>query len=137
MILYPPFIIGSTLCPALQIADSTLHLIDTSEVTEDNRDRATFLLVTPTFEYTDKELKSGVGGFRSKVDAFEAFLGFLSAAAESLKYHIATGCKGENEDLFPHHVNVWAAENQNKIDMICALLQDDYGNTNHRLIEEQ
>lgn len=136
MILHPPFIIGSTLCPALQIADATLHLLDVSVVSVDDRDRATFLLVTPTFEYTDKGLKSGVGGFRGSVDAFEAFLGFLSAAAESLKYHIVTGCKGDNEDLFPHHVNVWAASNHDEIDLVAASLQDEHGNINTSLIEE-
>lgn len=136
MILHAPFFIGATLGPALKIGDSTLHLLDASEVTEDNRDRATFLLVTPTFEYTDKELKSGVGGFRSSVDAFESFLVFLSAAAESLKYHIVTGCKGDNEDLFPHHVNVWAMQNHDEIDLAAASLQDENGNTNHHLIEE-
>lgn len=62
MKLHDPFIITSTLSPGLKIGDSVLHLLDASEVTEDNRDRAKFLLVTPDFEYEDDQLRSGVGG---------------------------------------------------------------------------
>ena len=116
MLLKPPFIITSTLSPGLKIGDSTLHLTDV-QAAEEGRDRATFLLVTPEFEYEDDQLKSGVGGFISTVAAFDAFLSFLGAAAESLRYRIVTGVKGENEDLFPHHVNVWAAFNKDAIEM--------------------
>ena len=135
MLLKPPFIVGSTLSPALKIGDSTLHLTDV-QVAEEGRDRATFLLVTPEFEYQDDQLRSGTGGFISTVAAFDAFLSFLSAAAESLRYRIVTGVKGENEDLFPHHVNVWAAYNKDAIEMtICEITNED-GSTNDSLIEE-
>lgn len=135
MLLKPPFIVGSTLSPALKIGDGTLHLTDV-QLAEQGRDQATFLLVTPEFEYVDDKLRSGVGGFQSTVGIFESFLSFLSAAAESLRYRIVTGVKGENEDLFPHHVNVWAAYNKDAIEMtICEITNED-GSTNDSLIEE-
>ena len=130
-----PFIIGSALSPALKIGDSTLHLTDV-QVAEEGRDRATFLLVTPEFEYEDDQLRSGVGGFRGTVGIFESFLSFLSAAAESLRYRIVTGVKGENEDLFPHHVSVWAAYNKDAIEMAIADITNEDGEPNESLIEE-
>lgn len=135
MLIKPPFIITSTLNPGLKIGDSTLHLTD-AQLAEEGRDRATFLLVTPEFEYQDDQLRSGVGGFISTVAAFDAFLSFLSAAAESLRYRIVTGVKGENEDLFPHHVNVWAAYNKDAIEMVICEITDEDGAPNESLIEE-
>ena len=81
-------------------------------------------------------LRSGVGGFISTVAAFDAFLSFLSAAAESLRYHIVTGVKRENEDLFPHHVSVWAAYNKDAIEMALCEITNEDGSTNDSLIEE-
>lgn len=135
MKLHDPFIITSTLSPGIKIGDGTLHLTDV-QVAEEGRDRATFLLVTPEFEYVDDQLRSGVGGFHNTVEVFEAFLSFLSAAAESLRYHIVIGVKGENEDLFPHHVNVWAAYNKDAIDMAICDITDEDGAPNESLIEE-
>lgn len=135
MKLHDPFIITSTLSPGIKIGDGTLHLTDV-QVAEEGRDRATFLLVTPEFEYVDDQLRSGVGGFHNTVEVFEAFLSFLSAAAESLRYHIVIGVKGENEDLFPHHVNVWAAYNKDAIDMAICDITDEDGAPNEALIEE-
>jgi len=135
MLLKPPFIITSTLSPGINIGDSTLHLTDV-HVSEEGRDRATFLLVTPEFEYEDDQLRSGTGGFISTVAAFDAFLSFLSAAGESLRYRIVTGVKGENEDLFPHHVNVWAAYNKDAIEMAICEITDEDGAPNESLIEE-
>ena len=135
MKLKPPFIITSTLSPGLKIGDSNLHLTDV-QVAEDGRDRATFLLVTPEFEYVDDQMRSGVGGFRGTVDIFESFLSFLGAAAEGLRHHIVTGVKGDNEDLFPHHVNVWAAYNNDEISMLRWSIIDEDGAPNESLIEE-
>ena len=135
MKLHSPFIIGSTLSPALKIGDSVLHLTDV-QLAEQGRDQATFLLVTPEFEYVDDKLRSCTGGFISTVAAFDAFLSFLSAAAESLRYRIVTGVKGENEDLFPHHVNVWAAYNKDAIEVAICEITDEDGYPNESLIEE-
>lgn len=136
MLLKSPFIITSTLSPGLKIGDSVLHLLDASEVTEDNRDRAKFLLVTPDFEYEDNELKSGVMGFWGTVGIFESFLGFIQAAIESAEYEMRTGLQGENTDLFPKHVVEWALEHKDAIEMAICDITDEDGAPNESLIEE-
>lgn len=135
MKLKSPLIITSTLSPGIKIGDSTLHLTDV-QLAEHGRDQATFLLVTPEFEYVDDKLRSGVGGFQSTVGIFESFLSFLDAAAEGLRHHIVTGVKGDNEDLFPRHVTVWAAYNKDAIEMAICDITDEYGAPNESLIEE-
>ena len=136
MLLKPPFIITSTLSPGLKIEDSTLHLINATEVSTDNRDIATFLLVTPEFEYEDKALMSGVGGFRSTVEIFDAFLSFLEAAAEAEEYEVRTGQKSDNSDLFPPHVSEWALLHKDEISAVHSEICNEDGSTNDSLIEE-
>ena len=133
--VYNPFIIGSTLSPALNIGDSTLHLTDV-QVAEEGRDRATFLLVTPEFEYVDDQLRSGVGGFISTVAAFDAFFSYLEAAAEAEEYGARTGVKSDNSDLFPPHVTEWALLNKEEIGMVHSEICNEDGSTNDSLIEE-
>lgn len=127
-VLHDPFIISSALAPALKIGEATLTLLET-EITDDNRDRAVFELQTPTFTHTDKELRSGIGGFPSAVEAFESYLSFLEAAAESYP-------DGENADLFPPHVVQWACENADEIGMARSDLCDENGHVLTNLIEE-
>lgn len=136
MKLKPPFIIGSTLSPALKIGDSTLHLLSASEVTVDNRNRAKFLLVTPEFEYEDNGLRSGVGGFQSTVSIFESFLGFMQAAIEAAEYEMRTGRESDNSGLFPKHVVEWALEHKDAIEMAICEITDEDGYPNESLIEE-
>ena len=135
MKLKPPFIITSTLSPGLKIGDSTLHLIDV-QLAEQGRDQATFLLVTPEFEYVDDKLRSGVGGFQSTVSIFESFLGFMQAACESAEYEERTGYHSENSDLFPKHIVEWALEHKDAIDMAICEITDEDGYPNESLIEE-
>lgn len=134
-LLKSPFIITSTLSPGLKIGDSTLHLTDV-QVAEEGRDRATFLLVTPEFEYQDDKLKSGVMGFISTVAAFDAFLSFLEAAAEAEEYEVRTGMKSDNSDLFPAHVMEWALLNKDEISIVHSDICNEDGSTNDSLIEE-
>lgn len=135
MKLHSPFIIGSTLSPALKIGDSTLHLTDV-QLSEQGRDQATFLLVTPEFEHVDDKLRSGVGGFQSTVSIFESFLGFMQAACESAEYEERTGYQSENSDLFPKHIVEWALEHKDAIDMAICEITDEDGYPNESLIEE-
>ena len=135
MLIKPPFIIGSTLTPALKIGDSTLHLTDV-QVAEDGRDRATFLLVTPEFEYQNDQLHSGVGGFISTVDTFKTLLSFLKAAAEIEEYEVRTGEESDNSDLFPRRVSGWALLNKDEISMVRRDICNEDGSTNDSLIEE-
>lgn len=130
-----PFIIGSTLSPALKIGDSTLHLTDV-QFAEEGRDRATFLLVTPEFEYRDDQLRSGVGGFISTVAAFDTLLSFLEAAAEAEEYEVRTGEELDDSDLFPPHVTEWALLNKDEIRTVHRDICNEDGSTNDSLIEE-
>lgn len=132
MKLSAPFIISSALCPALKIGDATLSLVGANATTE-GRDKAEFELRTPTFTHTDDTLQSGVGGFRSFVEIFEAYLSFMSACGESLKYY---GEDGENASIFPPNVAQWCAENLDEIDMVRSEICDADGNPNVSLIEE-
>ena len=135
MKLHSPFIIGSTLSPALKIGDSTLHLTDV-QLAEQGRDQATFLLVTPEFEYVDDQLRSGVGGFISTVAAFDAFLSYLEAAAEAEEYEVRTGMKSDNSGLFPPYVTEWALLNKDETSMVHSEICNEDGSTNDSLIEE-
>lgn len=132
MLLKPPFMISSALCPALKIGDATLSLLDTT-ITPANRDQARFELRTPTFTHTDDTLQSGVGGFRSFVEIFKTYLCFMSACGESLKYY---GDDGENASIFPPNVAQWCAENLDEIDRVWGDITDADGNPNVSLIEE-
>ena len=133
--LHKPFIIGSTLSPALKIGDSTLHLTDV-QFAEQGRDQATFLLVTPEFEYEDDQLRSGSGGFISIVAAFDTFLSFLEAAAEAEEYEVRTGEELDDSDLFPPHVTEWALLNKDEISTVHSEICNEDGSTNDSLIEE-
>lgn len=136
MLLKSPFIIGSTLSPALKIGDSTLHLLSASEVTVDNRNRAKFLLVTPEFEYEDNDLRSGVMGFWGTVGIFESFLSFMQAAIEAAEYEMRTGRESDNAGLFPKHIVEWALEHKDAIEMAICDITDEDGYPNESLIEE-
>lgn len=136
MILHNPFFIGSTLSPALKIGDSVLHLVGTEYEIESNRDVAQFLLETPEFDYSDSEMRSGVGGFHSTVDIFESFLSFLAAAAERAEYEVRTGLSDGDGLMFPAKVTEWALLNKDEIDMASSSICDDFGNAVTSLIEE-
>ena len=135
MLLKPPFIITSTLSPGVKIGDSTLHLTAVQPA-EQGRDQATFLLVTPEFEYGDDQLKSGVMGFWGVVGIFESFLSFMQAAIESAEYEERTGYPSENSGLFPRHVVEWALLNKCELDYTHMEITDEDGAPNDSLIEE-
>lgn len=133
MTLHPPFAISSRLLPGLCIEGAWLSLERVARQ-ENGRDRATFILdLLNGTSYTDSQLQSGVGGFRSPVEAFESFLGFLSACAESLSYG---NPPGENADLFPRHIGEWACEHNDEIaGLTCDLQIGDSDCVNINLIE--
>ena len=134
--IHPPFIVGPRLTPALQVAGATLSLLGIER--SGKRQRARFVLDLDGAEYTDESLHSGVQGFRSTVEAFESYLSFLGACAESVRYADRTGRgePGENADLFPVPVARWAADNADEIAMIRLDLCDEDGMAvRHQLIE--
>ncbi len=116
MQLKSPFIITSRLLPGLTIAGATIALA-CEGATYDARVRWRWYIDLPDGgEYTDNDLKSGVGG-ESTQSAFESLLTFLGACGESVNYAARSGRTGENADLFPEAVAQWAADNQDEIDM--------------------
>ena len=129
MILNQPCKISARLGPALRIGDGWLTLL-TVKPDNDGRERATFALDTPEFEHIDSELRSGVGGFRSLVEAFEVYLCFMEAAADAYRY----GPGSDNYDIFPEHVMQWAAERADELAMARSQLQDENGRTLDDLI---
>lgn len=136
MRLHTPFKISARLAPALQIGKSWLSL-EGIAYDKENRDRATFVI---DFEdgtsYTDKELRSGAGGFKSSVEAFHAFLDFLSAAADAAWYQHSTGRESENADIFPEHVMEWCYQHSDEISIMLMSITDENQETRHHLIEE-
>jgi len=94
-----------------------------------DRHRATFELDLGDERYVDKELRSGCGGFRSTVEIFESFLGFMFACAESYP-------DGENADLFPPHIAQWCSENQDELCFVLPEITDEDGSPHVGLIQE-
>lgn len=139
MQIQSPFIIGPRRLPALKVGGAWLSLELDGSQSPDGRDIAGFTLDIPDGTmYVDRELKSGCQGFRSSVEAFESFLGFLSACADSLEYanYSSDGGTGENANLFPSHIGEWALDNKYEIEEIINELTDYNGMVRHELIED-
>lgn len=136
MKLHPPFIITSRLVPGLRIGDATLHLTSIGEWGDDGREEACFELEIDGVGHCDV-VRSGVGtGFKSAVQAFHSYIGFLSAAAEAVQYGRRHGYKSDNADIFPPAVMQWADENYNEIGVATCAISDEDGEANHGLIED-
>jgi hypothetical protein len=74
------------------------------------------------------DLRSGCGGGDLTL-GLESLLAFLSAAAESCRYRMATGREGENEDLFPPNVVEFAYQHDDEISLLqCEIEESRKGN---------
>lgn len=136
MKLHPPFIITARLLPGLRLGDAWLGLTGI-EPSDENRDCATFALdFADGSTYTDSSMRSGCGGFKGPVSAFNTFLSFLLAAVESLEYEQRTGRAGDNADLFPRHVVEWALDNKSDIESAQMDICGEEGSPNEYLIKE-
>lgn len=137
MIVHEPFV-RSILGPVLPLYPSgaILTLLKVERDYSTGRDRATLILHTPEFKYTDSTLQSGVGGGWSKVEIFETYLGFMEACIESREYVGADGNPGENADLFPDHVGQWLVDNKGAIEAARISLCDEDGYVFKWLIQE-
>ena len=137
MITHEPFY-RSILGPVLPLYPSgaTLTLFKVERDYSTGRDRATLILNTPEFKYTDNTLQSGVGGGWPKVEIFESYLAFMEACIESREYVGACGNPGENADLFPDHVAEWLVDNKGAIESARCYLCDEDGHVLKWLIQE-
>jgi hypothetical protein len=124
-----PCVITPRLLPGVRIGEAFLS-IEYGEWTKDGRQGYVIYLNTPTFEYTDDTLASGVGG-GSLQNGLESCLAFLGVCGESVNYSRRIGRRGDNADLFPNDVASWCADNEDELGM----LQDELAETDDLIIE--
>src|SRR3990167_2996986 len=100
MLIHSPFIITSRLLPGIQIGEGTISIDYSPRPDPEGRTRYRWHVDLPSGDYSDDDLRSGVGG-GSLQEGLASLLSFLGAAGESLKYRERTGSPGDNEELFP------------------------------------
>lgn len=138
MKLHPPFIITPRLLPGLRLGDGCLSLerID-HYATHDGRDVAHMVIDLPgQASYHDATLKSGCGGFRSTVEVFESYLGFLEAALESYRYGGDPDDPDSNASLFPKFL-LDELDRDDVTVLRLSLCEDETDRPLHHLIEEE
>jgi hypothetical protein len=135
MKLHNPFIIGPRLLPALRVGDAFLSLAAWTRAdrahpsfSEARRDVCTFYLDIPGEPGYDDAVRSGIAGFHSAVEAFDAMLAFLVAAAESRN-------GSDNANLFPEYVMRWCRDSRDDIEVAGLELCDEQGKPLTGLIE--
>jgi hypothetical protein len=120
MTLHVPFIITARLLPGVKVGDHSFISIEFDGVTEDRRYR--YHLDTPDFEFSQSDLKSGVGGDGLQA-GMESLLDLLGAAGDSWK---ANG-PGDADALFPDHVAEWAYQQSEELALLRCELQEHPG----------
>lgn len=121
MKLKSPLLISSRLLPAVSIAGATVSLEFLP-----GRNVRWFIDLPDGAEFSGDDFRrpaccAGDTAENACDAAFEAFLGFLSAAGESFKYAERSGrdgMAGENSALFPRPVTEFAAENSEEIGLL-------------------
>lgn len=124
MTLKTPFQISARLLPALQIGGAWINLEYSKRPGRDGRTRYVWTIDLPDgTEHTGDDLQSGCGG-GSLQEGFATLLSFLSACGESVNYGTRTGQAGENADLFPAPVGLWAADHTDDLSMACIEIEE-------------
>ena len=125
MKLSPPFIISARLLPALRIGDATLSLERMDELTPDNRDRFTWYLdMADGSEYSDSDLRSGVGGCTLQ-EAFRSLLSFLIHSAESYRPDDRDPRNNRSAGLFAEPVEEWTSANSEELSALAFDIESD------------
>jgi len=128
MKLTQPFSISSRLLPALTIGGATIQLEYAMREGREGRTRYQWIIDLPDgTEHTGNDLQSGCQGGNLQ-EGFQSLLSFLAAAGESYRYK---AMDGENSDLFPEPITLWASLNADEIGMASLELEETPG-----LIEE-
>ena len=113
MTLHSPFIIGSRLCPSVQIGSGSDSLFL-------SLDEKGFILDGSFGEHRIRDFRPGMG--RHSVESlFESILAFMEAAGESFRYaerNGKDGMEGENSGLFPREVTECLSQLSDEIGMI-------------------
>lgn len=131
MKLNPPFIITARLLPGLKVGDGFISLEYDGE--SGGRQRYRYHIDIPAGQFSDNELKSGVGGGDLQ-SGFESLLCFLTAAVESYRYRKLewTDNPDDNMHLFPKEVVEWAYQHDMEIQMLALEIEE----SRIQLIEE-
>lgn len=134
MKLYPPFIIGPRLLPALVMSEMTVSLQSKNfQTSSDGRHQAHLIIDLDGQTYHDQTLRSGVGGGWTIPEIFETYLGFMEhvGAAERDDIQDNDSC-----NLFRPAVVKWITENLDEVQVMRNMLCDDSGAVHKNLIEE-
>ena len=131
MKLHSPFIITARLLPGLKVGDGFISLEYDGET--NGRQRYRYHIDIPAGNFSDNELKSGVGG-GSLQHGFASLLSFLGAAAESYRYNNYewTDDHDSNCSLFPKEVVEWAYHYDDEITMLAIEIEE----SSEQLIKE-
>lgn len=126
MQLFSPFLISARLCPAVQIGKATLSF-DTGRFVLDLPDGSEH--VDTSFRFPAGRIAGDTNESRLQ-DGFAAYLGFLSACAESRAYGTRKNgdpMSGENSDLFPSNVGEWAESVSDELAMLSYEIEETKG----------
>ena len=117
MKINPPFIITPRLLPGLKIGDGFISLEYDGE--SGGRTRYRHHIDIKAGEFSDNDLKSGVGGGDLQ-EGFRSLLSFLGAAIESYRYRkcVYTNNPDDNMTLFPKEVVEWAYQHSDTLQML-------------------
>ena len=124
-----PCIITSRLLPGLRLADGSTISIEYSRKSPSESHRVRYryhIDGLPRGEsYSGDDLQTGC--HHSLQSALASLLSFLTASAESYAYDIrrgGTGWNGENSDMFPQAVVLWAHSNSDELSMLAYELEE-------------
>ena len=113
-----PCIITSRLMPGIRIGELEISIRYSSrEGSEPGRVRYEYFLDHRDWSYSSDDLQSGCY-VHSLQSGLESLLAFLGACGEAWNYGNRTGNESENADLFPQHVALWCADNEDEFAML-------------------
>jgi hypothetical protein len=116
--LHPPLMISARLLPAVKIAGAWISIEETDDTNRDGKPAWRWYVDLPDgTEHTDSDLH----GWGNEREMLGSLLSFLDACGESLAY---AGEDGDNADLFPRPVGLWAEENRDEIGMVRLELEE-------------
>ncbi len=138
MRLLHPFKISARLLPALEIGGAWLSL-ECVGVHRDHLVYRWYIDMPGGAEFSDDDLGSPGRGTDAENDQrmFAAFLDFLTACGEGLRYQESTGRESENADLFPPAVAEWARANSDELTMLREEVEPSEGPMPALLTEEE
>lgn len=115
MTIKTPCIITPRLLPGLKIGNSFISIEYSGDIDSEGRGIYKYHIDTPSFEYSNDDLKSGCQG-GSLQEGLESLLSFLENAGEAYRRN-CDKLPTYLSDLFPAHVMEWAYMNLGEIEI--------------------